>query len=149
MAAAYCKIPVAAAQVRSGPSAGARTPTCYFGGGRPALIEKTVPYGPCVEREYTRFGRGRPERTLDSSVGRAGAKWRIQAANRAKVRGRSILCSSLDYASHLRDLGSGWRSEQATVFAAELRWAFIAHAVTCGGSVDVFDQHQATSLVQP
>jgi hypothetical protein len=42
------KIPVAAAQVRSGNSAGARTPTRYFGGGRPALIEKTVPYGPYV-----------------------------------------------------------------------------------------------------
>ena len=73
------------------------------------------------------------ERMPDSSVGRAAA----------------ILCSSLDYASHLRDLGSGWRSKQATVFAAKLRWTFVAHAVTRGGSVDAFGQHQAASLVQP
>src|SRR6266446_4595491 len=73
----------------------------------------------------------------------------LKAANRANVGARAILCSSLDYASHLRDLGSGWRSKQATVFAAKLRWTFVAHAVTRGGSVDAFGQHQAASLVQP
>src|SRR6266853_3088302 len=76
------------------------------------------------------------------------SRLRADAGLASVGRAAAILSSSLDYASHLRDLGSGWRSKQATVFAAELRWTFVAHAVTRGGSVDAFGQHQAASLVQ-